>query len=198
MRAGERWAAASVLASAFAADPLVQALLPNPNDVRQRELFYDLQLRGLAEAGLCLVARQQHQVGAFFAFLPPHREISLWQQLSSGAEFVPLLGKRVPAALELQNVAAALHHRHAPDAWYVALVAVAPELQGQGWLRRVLAPLLDYAAQQGKSVYLETQNPSNVALYQHLGFELLETAPLQKLPGIKQHAMLAQPRVPSI
>lgn len=194
MRAGERRAAANMLARAFVADPLVQALLPEPTNQRQLELFYDLQLRGLAQAGLCVVARQEHQVRAFFAFLPPHQEIGLWQQLSSGAQFVPLLGKQVPAALELQSVAAALHHKYAPDAWYVALVGVAPELQGQGWLRRGLEPLLGYAAGQRQSVYLETQNPSNVAIYQRLGFELLTTESLRRLQQIKQHPMLAQPK----
>ena len=53
LREGERWAAAALLARAFAADPLMRALLPPGENFEGRlRRFYDLTLRGLMRAGV--------------------------------------------------------------------------------------------------------------------------------------------------
>ncbi len=134
LREGERWAAAALLARAFAADPLMRALLPPGENFEGRlRRFYDLTLRGLMRAGVCLAARDGERVRAFYAFLPPRRNVSLLDEVLGGQlGLVPLLGPRLLAGLEVQEAAARQRERLAPGAWYVALVATDPAAQGQG------------------------------------------------------------------
>jgi GNAT superfamily N-acetyltransferase len=66
------------------------------------------------------------------------------------------------------------HHRDVPPAhWYVMVVGVAPEVQGQGLGRALLQPIIDRANALGQPCYLETAQPKNVAFYEHLGFRQL-------------------------
>ncbi len=60
----------------------------------------------------------------------------------------------------------------ADDAWYLSIIAVAPEAQGQGLGRRLLAPTLAEADAAGAVCYLETFNPRNLTFYERLGFAI--------------------------
>lgn len=63
-------------------------------------------------------------------------------------------------------------HRVRPETphWYLQAVGTRPELQGQGWGTRVLAPLLDRCDRLGVPAYLESTNPQNRSFYHRLGF----------------------------
>jgi ribosomal protein S18 acetylase RimI-like enzyme len=57
--------------------------------------------------------------------------------------------------------------------WYLDLVAVAPERRGQGIGAALIRWGLARAANDGVPAILETARPSNVPLYEHLGFHVI-------------------------
>ena len=58
----------------------------------------------------------------------------------------------------------------ANDAWYLSIVAVAPQAQGRGLGARLLAPTLAEADAETAVCYLETFNRRSLHFYQRLGF----------------------------
>lgn len=103
--------------------------------------------------------------------------------LRSGAlRFVARAG--ISRALHMGRYEAWAHRllvRHAPGgAAHLVLVAVDPDLQGRGWAGKLIRPVLAELDGSGASCCLETQNPGNVPLYEHLGFRVALSA---RLPG---------------
>lgn len=58
---------------------------------------------------------------------------------------------------------------------YLDVLAVRPDLQGQGYGGTLLRHLLTCAGNRSAPVFLETSTESNIALYRHYGFSVLET-----------------------
>lgn len=56
------------------------------------------------------------------------------------------------------------------DAWYLSIVAVAPQAQGQGLGVRLLTPTLAEADAAGAVCYLETFSSRSMKFYERLGF----------------------------
>lgn len=59
------------------------------------------------------------------------------------------------------------------DAWYLSIVAVHPEAQGQGLGRKLLEPTIAEADRCAATCYLETFNHRSVRFYERLGFASL-------------------------
>jgi GNAT superfamily N-acetyltransferase len=55
-------------------------------------------------------------------------------------------------------------------AWYLSIVAVNPDVQGQGLGRQLLEPTITEADHAGVTCYLETFSQRNLSFYQRLGF----------------------------
>lgn len=60
-----------------------------------------------------------------------------------------------------------------PDAWYLLAIGVDPSAQGEGLSRRLMQLGFERADAENRPVRLETNNERNLALYEHLGFELI-------------------------
>lgn len=71
-------------------------------------------------------------------------------------------------------------------------LAVDPNAQGKGPASKLMRPMLEFFYRTGHQCYLETQDPQNVPMYEHYGFEAVE---IGKLPGsdIAHYAMLRKP-----
>jgi ribosomal protein S18 acetylase RimI-like enzyme len=72
----------------------------------------------------------------------------------------------VDAAARLRRYDEAVHPL-LPDEphWYLGVLATHPDHAGQRWGRAVMAAGLEQAAAAGQPAFLETTNPSNVAMY---------------------------------
>ncbi|NJQ17034.1 GNAT family N-acetyltransferase [Streptomyces bohaiensis] len=88
------------------------------------------------------------------------------------AELGPILaelsGDRAPAAAAAD--AAMAPHRPEERGWFLETVATAPDRQGAGLGRAVLAPGIQEAERSGHPAFLETSDASNVGFYRRLGF----------------------------
>ena len=60
------------------------------------------------------------------------------------------------------------------DAWYLGVLAVHPDRQGEGFGRRLINPVRNRADPAGEPIALETAVAANVGLYEYLGFEVID------------------------
>ena len=65
--------------------------------------------------------------------------------------------------------------KYGKSTYYVAWLAVETEHRGQGVLRKLLQHIFDYTQNSFSQIALETHTASNVPIYEHFGFSLLET-----------------------
>jgi ribosomal protein S18 acetylase RimI-like enzyme len=85
------------------------------------------------------------------------------------------------------NVFAPYMYLEEPDSWYICGVALYPEHRGQGIGTRLMKLANDQARQNGfktLSLVAFAQNESSVRLYERLGFEIVDQAPVIPHPLI--------------
>jgi ribosomal protein S18 acetylase RimI-like enzyme len=168
--------AAEMLARAFFNDPLMAHYLP---DLCQREKLLPRVMQ--ASLRYCLMYGEvwaAADLSGAACWLPPGRtNMHTWGLIRSGAGVVPLwfgwqaLHKVRAIEAEIDR----LHHRVAPGPhWYLLVLGVAPEKQGQGVGSRLIAPQLARVEAAGLPVYLETMTELDVAFYRKNGFEVGE------------------------
>jgi ribosomal protein S18 acetylase RimI-like enzyme len=177
-----------ILATAFHDDPLWCFLVP---DEKQR---YPLAARFFRPAAYyALRAGQVYGVG------DPPEGVAVWGRPGAPPRLFGLRSLTVMLSplflpflriMPLVSRFETLHRKYAPDPhYYLAILAVAPQSQGKGLASRLVRPFLAEADADGKPVYLETNTPRNVSLYEHYGFRVMETVTLRGL-GMELYAMV--------
>lgn len=162
-------AVVEVLARAFVDDPFWRWLCrPEDFPVRLRRGMA-AQLRHLALPG-----RVDHipGVGAALWSPPGQWRLGTWQQIRFLPDFAAITGlARLPGRLAgIQRI----QHLHPKRPhWYLQVLGVAPNQQGHGHARRLLAPVLALCDQDGHGAFLETCEADNLSLYRRFGFEVI-------------------------
>ena len=189
--------ASSSLAAAFFDDPTSRFLLP-------REQSRDRWLRRIHEASLHYVLPEGHvhtidgdEVSGVIGVVPPGR------YPLPGARFlrhlVPIILRlptggfplgRAVRALQAQGMIDRLHVKE--PHWYVAVLGVLPERQGEGLGRALLDPALSRADRDRLPTYLETSNERNLTFYGRFGFEVMQEVSIPG-GGPQVWTMLRQP-----
>ena len=77
--------------------------------------------------------------------------------------------------------------------WYLSILGISPEAQGQGLGRQLLEPTLAEADAGGMSCYLETFSTRNVGFYERLGFEQAASH-VEPTTGARYSIMRRRPR----
>jgi ribosomal protein S18 acetylase RimI-like enzyme len=86
------------------------------------------------------------------------------------------------------DVFAPYKYLEAPDTWYICGVAVVPEFRGQGIGTELLQIAREQALAHGYSrlsLVVFEENAAAVRLYQRLGYEVVDTAPIVPHPLIR-------------
>lgn len=125
-------------------------------------------------------------------FVPPgHKSPSFAGYLKGGVLGISKNFK-LGRLLKYESFCEEVRKRHAsPDSWYLFNLVVDPVHQGKGESSALLKPMLSYLDRIGKECYLETHDEKNIPLYEHFGFELVETP--EVFPGLTHYAMLRKP-----
>ncbi len=162
--------AVATLAAAFHQDPAMVHMLPDEAS-RARRLtrligwMVDQHLR----LGLVLGTPE---VSAVTLWRPPgtvHYHEPLWHP--GALRFIRIFGRHLPRALRTDEGIS----RHLPkgEAWmYLKMAGVDPVHQGKGLGGAMIRTGLAEAARLGVPSVLETATPSNVGLYQRLGYAI--------------------------
>jgi ribosomal protein S18 acetylase RimI-like enzyme len=173
---------APLLARAFERDPQLSWLLGPSDDGRRRlERFFALQLRDAARYGAVDVAVEDGSGGAIGAalWMPPGRRYpTVLRQLATIPTYARIFGSRLNAAQRALAATAKVHPTE--PHWYLTVLGVEPREQGRGAGAALVRAGLARAGADGVPAYLETNSEKNVAIYEHLGFEVRDHV---EIPG---------------
>lgn len=160
-----------MLARAFADDPAMAYIFPDPADraLRLPRLFA-LLFEADAQAGLRLVAGGGAAATLWRA--PGLGKTSLLDLLLHVWPLWRALGGAIGRALTVSSAIDA--HLPSDDVWYLHIAGCDPAAQGRGLGRAVVQAGLDRIAGDGRPVYLETANERNLGFYATLGFVVTE------------------------
>ena len=132
---------------------------------------YNGQLLGLGDS---------ERPDAVTLFAPPgSRDPGLFTYVRAGGlKLVRKFGVSGTARMEnFENLAAKIKKKYATEnCWYLFGFVSRRDSRGKGCGKSVLSPMLSYFDRTGQDCYLETVVPENVEMYQHFGFELMESA----------------------
>jgi ribosomal protein S18 acetylase RimI-like enzyme len=173
--------AAGIIAEAFIDDPLCAFMLPFRSTRRQtlRKFFRAYGQVNIKNArGYGTGDPLQ---GAAFWIFPGQADLSI--SLRGLSIFLPLLFTYYPigylrakSALQAQE---ALHQKYATQPhFYLDNIGVLSAARGKGLASRLIRPFLEQAEAQQAGFYTDTYTVSNVALYEHFGFECVEECPI--------------------
>jgi len=96
--------------------------------------------------------------------------------------------------LNYESHAMKIKEKYSDDnCWYLYSLTVHPDYQHTGLATKVMQPMLDFFDATGQSCYLETNKESNIAMYEHYGFKLMEA---DSIPGtnVMHYAMRRAPQ----
>lgn len=168
--------AAMAAARAFADDPTTLYLIPGTGKRANLHYAFEYYLR------LSLLCREKAYVTStkcegVAVWLHSEEHISFINTLRAGWPGLPLrCGLRYlirDAAMERRYDE--LRQKLAPKPHlYLALLAIDPACQGQGFASALVRPMLQRLDETRLPAYLETQNLKNVAMYRRFGFNLLQ------------------------
>lgn len=157
-----------LLADAFAADPLVEWIFPDPSVravllPRMFRVFLDLSLA-------CRGVYTTVDLDCVLLTQPPEATaLSEFQQHELARRFTAALGPAAATVLAIGRAQDAAHPQDVPHC-YFSFAAVAPDLRHTG-RGRMLAPyVIDRCDQLGLPIYLEASSPSGEAAARLLGF----------------------------
>lgn len=181
---------AAMLARAFAHDPFygfIAGDAPERNQ-RMRDGWTGFLRHG--SNGLSHTYTTSEHAGVAVWHPPGYRGagfIDSLRLLPSAARMAGGIGRlrdvsRAVAALERHR------RRHAPGPhFYLSVLGVEPERQGEGIGSSLMQPALDLARASGLPAYLETATGRNVLLYERAGFAVVEEL---TIPGTDIHGWL--------
>jgi len=166
--------AGELLGRAFHEDPLYLYLQPDPD------------LRTAFSGGwMTVMVRYGMRYARLYTMPAPMRGVSIWMPPGApdpGAFDMircgilrALGGLRWRAILPLISLSHTLEtlRRAQPAHWYLLLLGVDPDAQGQGIGTALLQPGFQAAEQDGLPCYLETMTQQDVAFYQKRGFQVV-------------------------
>ena len=183
--------ASQLLGRAFQDDPLMVYIVPRAAR-RRRSLpsFFRVTLHYCLRYGTVYTTESLDGVACC---LPPGQTspsiLRLLGVILGGTPWVPS-PLALPRTLHATRYTDEVHASAAPGPhWYLWVLGVEPENQGQGHGGRLLQAVIQQARAQGVPCYLETENPRNVPFYQKHGFRLVREVAIPK-SDLRVYALL--------
>lgn len=170
--------AAAALGHSFSQDPFMAYLLPNAATRVQQstQLFLPLIHTSLRYGG---VEVAPDGGGALLWVSGKYFPFRLSQIVQSSLRSIPLtLGLSAFKRLQMhEKVCEHALEANAPASFaYLWVIGVHPSHAGQGFGKQLIQSALDSMRNSGYSTcLLRTENPKNVGLYEHLGFQQIHT-----------------------
>jgi ribosomal protein S18 acetylase RimI-like enzyme len=167
----DRAALVAMLSRAFADDPAMAYIFPDPADRAQRlPRLFALLLDSTPLDGMRLMTAGGE---AATLWRPPGQSASgMLEMLARAWSMWRALGGALGRALAVSNAIAA--HFPSEAHWYLHIAGCDPVAQGKGLGGAVVRAGLARIAPSGLPVYLETAREANLGFYRALGFAVID------------------------
>lgn len=163
---------ANLFAHAFADDPAMAFLFPDPAQrARRMPRLFGTLFDGDALGGMRLITQGGEAATLWRG--PGQSETGLLGLLPQAWPLLRTFGLALGRGLAVSQAIDA--HLPPTPHWYLHIAGCDPAAQGKGHGGAAIRSGLARIAGSGLPVYLETANPKNLGLYQALGFELTDT-----------------------
>ncbi|MGG6266874.1 GNAT family N-acetyltransferase [Leptolyngbya sp. AN03gr2] len=171
--------ASKTLSDAFSRDPVVGHFLTD-NPAEKLGV-----LQAIAEKIIRYCEPHNHiyttsdSVKGIAMWLPPEAAgfslTELWRLAASGALAIPFYMRwdRIVETMSFMIEEAMQRGQRQEPHWYLAMLGVGSEYQGQGIGGQLLQPILEQSDREKLPCYLETSTEGAVRFYQRQGFEIL-------------------------
>lgn len=160
-----------MLARAFADDPAMRFIFPDPADRAKRlPRLFALLFESDGPVGMRLVTEGGEAATLWRA--PGRAETGIWEMTRHAPGMLHALGGALGRALAVANAIDAHHPKG--DFWYLHIAGCDPAFQGRGMGGAIVRDGLARVADAALPCYLETPLEKNVSFYQGLGFELTD------------------------
>lgn len=165
-----------VLARAFWDDPLIEYIEPN-EERRRNSLPWFFTKAAQISSRYGEPFTTAGKVDGAALWLPPGKTIlSISMMLQAGMLAAPFKFG-LSTFMRFMGVMNHMEHLHKrdvpPDHWYLMVLGVDPERQGQGVGGKMIEPILERADRDRLPCYLETMKERNVTFYKKHGFEVV-------------------------
>ena len=173
--------AAKIFSKAMVNDPLHVFFFPNPK-TRERKIF-SLYYFSMKINHLNVQRTTDNFEGVILLEKPFEHifKISLKEFIFGSFLFFKVGPRSLLRMMKYQEWSSKLKKESIADPyWYLGVVVVDPDCQGKGFASKLIKPMLAKADEQNHKVYLETQNPNNIPIYEKYGFV---TVSEHKIPG---------------
>ena len=179
--------AVDVLTRAFWNDPLNVYFFPDES-LRERflPLFFEYRLKQGRRYGEVFTTSEDVEGVTIWRYSKTI-DSTLWRDFRSGGlKLLRIYGLSLLNSMLKVNEFTVNRRTKLAISPYLHLgpIAVAPEMQSQGYASKLIRPMLTYLDETKMYCYLEAQNESNVSLYEHYDFEILAkgTVPNTEIP----------------
>ena len=185
-------AAARVMDRAFRDDPVTKYAFGDAAR-NEHEYMYESMLRyNSGYAPVYTPSERLEGVAAWQRY--PKAKIPFWHAFTSGAIW-PALHMGIKTSRRMQVLGVFIEKKHAEllarPHWYLVMLGVDPEFQGQGYASILVRSRLSRIDEESLPCFLETAKEKNVPMYQHLGFKVIDEYQLPETT-LKFWAMLRE------
>lgn len=176
-----RWAT-DLLVDAFDGHPPGLQLFREPGAAAKLRYFMRCTCNYALMFGECHATEDERGVALWL--LPNATRMTPWRMFRAGMMTAPFqLGLRdFEAFAAFAKHTDQIHRKALPEPhYYLFALGVRSDAQGGGVGSHLIHAMLKRESRHAKPIYLETQSPNNVGLYERLGFEVVsDTA----VPGV--------------
>lgn len=177
-------AASNVLSKAFHHDPIFSYLIPDTNErLKTLNHYFQHVIKYGLHYGELYSSPNLEGISVWFP--PKNSSHTRWKAIKSGALALPLKVKWKYLALQnkIYKFSNNIHKKLVPyPHWYLSLIGVGPKDQNKGYGRQLLSTPIKKIDLERIPIYLETNTETNVEIYRHFGFHILQKV---VIPGTK-------------
>lgn len=171
---------AEVLYEALRKDPFYIAMEASVSKTKQGKqamlMYLDFSMVEAQKYGELLLANQEHY-GASIWSKPLNESINKQSKKLKQSFICDCMGEKSLMTYKSITATMSMHANTlvTSDAWYLSIIGVLPEFQGQGLGIKLINPILEKLDEQSVSTYLETFSSANLSFYERLGYRIAAT-----------------------
>ena len=158
------------------------------------KLLMKVSLKTMLDIGV--IYADSPELNGFTIWMPPKFDGSKVLPFLLKGGFILILNfgfKFIKKLMDYETYAMGLKQKFTGNLdWYFFNLCVKKDAQGKGISTKLVKPMLEFLSKQNSVCYLETNKDTNVPIYEHFGFKLMEKGFIPET-DVMHFAMVKQP-----